>query len=499
MDADRLKVLLSQTETPTLEFKVEYRLSGQAKKATQDEIAKDLLALVNSATYYAREAYLIVGAGDRLSADGTRERKDLRASGYSQRCFFDIFNDRCDPPLPALDYDEVEVDGCHYAAITLRESRYTHWLERDLIDSQGRLKWRKHDVLIRRGDSVYVASPWEREALSEKTELWSPPGSPEPLHKDIRELLQKEITYADQQCASVSGRSIDDIYVERHFKEWDPIFAEGIDREPREEGKKWWDVQDQLRLQAAVVLLGDPGSGKTIELLRESQQRCREALATLEADSEGRALDRLEPAVYVRANRLARLLRDRSGNASECIVDLLLARNQPFSQQARNWLIDRLRAGAVLIAVDGLDEVPQSSKTALWEGLSALSRAACPCPLLLSTRRVGYTPPPLRSPSTWLTLPFTSNELRQAISRWFAGEPEQAARFGILIHNTPPLEDLLASPLLFTLACLVWRAGWSGAAESRHSASPADLIYTSTQPVVFKKLGLSESGSLARN
>jgi hypothetical protein len=81
MTAETLRALLAHKEGPTLEFKLEYVFVGPGGDRNRAEVAKDLLALVNTAGRGADEAaHLILGAGDELRADGTRVPKDSRGA-----------------------------------------------------------------------------------------------------------------------------------------------------------------------------------------------------------------------------------------------------------------------------------------------------------------------------------------------------------------------------------------------------------------------------------
>lgn len=172
LTVDRLRDYLSNKEVPNIEFKLKYTLSGQNKTKNLDEVAKDILALTNSAGRNADDfAYLIIGAGDKLSPDGTRDHDDVRQHHYSARSFLDIVNARCTPPVPNLDYDELLVQGQFYGVVTIPPSPYIHHISRNLDTPQG--LWRKGSVLVRHGDGVAVASFDEMLLMQQQREGWS--------------------------------------------------------------------------------------------------------------------------------------------------------------------------------------------------------------------------------------------------------------------------------------------------------------------------------------
>ena len=117
------KWLAVKDETLRREFKLKYVLKGQGNTKHRDELAKDVMALANTAGRTRDDyAYLIIGAGDKLKADGTRDRDEVRAYGYSRKSILDTVNAKCYPSLPDLAYEEVEVDGNHYGVVIVPPS-----------------------------------------------------------------------------------------------------------------------------------------------------------------------------------------------------------------------------------------------------------------------------------------------------------------------------------------------------------------------------------------
>lgn len=175
VDVQKVRSWLAQKdETPRLEFKLKYVLAGPGNSKHKDELAKDIMALANTAGRAQNdEAHLLLGAGDKLKPDGTRDREDVRSSGYSRKTFLDIVNARSVPPVSDLTYTELELDGSHYGVIEVPPSPYMHELSRDLDATSG--SWRKGAVPIRRGDEVAPASFQEMQLLRTEKESWNKP------------------------------------------------------------------------------------------------------------------------------------------------------------------------------------------------------------------------------------------------------------------------------------------------------------------------------------
>lgn len=173
IDVAQLKEFLERKdESPKVEFKLKCEFSGQDKGKRQDEFAKDLLALANTAGRAANDyARLIIGAGDVLRADGTRAAEDVRPFNFKPEQFLSIVNARCAPPVGNIEYAVVEHAGNFYGVIEIPPSPLVHELTRNLDTPKG--SWQRGSVLVRRGAEVGVASFGELKLMEREKESWS--------------------------------------------------------------------------------------------------------------------------------------------------------------------------------------------------------------------------------------------------------------------------------------------------------------------------------------
>jgi hypothetical protein len=187
IDSTELQALLGKDdETPTIEFKLKYVLTGPDRGKFLDEIAKDLLSLVNTAGRTKDDyAYLIIGAGDKLKPGRVRDKDDVRPYGYSKQQFLNIVNARCVPPVPELNYAAVEAGGNFYGVVEIPPSPYVHELSRNLDTPKG--GWPQGCVLIRRGETVGAASPRELVQMEQEKSSWRLP--PAPTSAQLEEYL----------------------------------------------------------------------------------------------------------------------------------------------------------------------------------------------------------------------------------------------------------------------------------------------------------------------
>jgi len=168
MDSEQLRQLLTQQESATLDFKQEfYHLdtgSGEARKREKHEMIKDILALTNGNPSGAGEtAYLVVGAGDTIDADGNRALYSVNGRVRSREDILKIVNSSCAPPLDDLYCQFVAIDGKQLFVIIIPPSPHVHETTKQL-DTPSRT-FSEYTVLMRQGESVRIAAAADREAI----------------------------------------------------------------------------------------------------------------------------------------------------------------------------------------------------------------------------------------------------------------------------------------------------------------------------------------------
>ncbi len=209
MIPEELEIILRKKEGLKLEFKREYKLDIPPPAGTEeqlwtrflagqwDEFIKDILALANGNVGTATQAgILVVGADNDLPPDGPRQTYDTSYLGLTEKQILEKVNSACDPPIPDIHCERIELEGKILHIITIPPSPHVHETTRVLrpvkepaFDNTGRLRNFKDDkavgtctVFIRRNESVHPAKASERQALE----------------KDKQSILYSSTTHKDQ-------------------------------------------------------------------------------------------------------------------------------------------------------------------------------------------------------------------------------------------------------------------------------------------------------------
>lgn len=202
-----------------------------------------------------------------------------------------------------------------------------------------------------------------------------------------------------------------------------------------------------------LMVLGDPGMGKSWLVRAETHRLARAAHAALES---GVPMGKVIIPVPIRADVLA----DSPGKSLAEAAAGYLASTGGLPLRSVQPLQARIQRGAVVLLVDALDEVPRESAVpggvAPRRRLEELLRRwvstctdAARC--VLTSRLAGYSGPPIPMTREVELLPFTAPDVRAAIKAWnLSGGP--AEKLDELLGN-PAVAGMAGIPLLLALLC----------------------------------------------
>ncbi len=178
MDCQQLRQLIRQPEGLKLDFKRElHKLKHSDKdyaKQQRDEFIRDILSLTNGNVNTAEQkGYLIIGVGDELRPDGTRDLFDV-SNPLNPKQILPRVNSACDPPIPDVHCETVEIDGKNIFVVSIPPSPHLHRTRRDLTTPSK--TYPAGTVFIRRNEEIFPATPEECDViLREKERVFAKP------------------------------------------------------------------------------------------------------------------------------------------------------------------------------------------------------------------------------------------------------------------------------------------------------------------------------------
>jgi len=272
----------------------------------------------------------------------------------------------------------------------------------------------------------------------------------------LNETAEQELRYLDAACLRRSGKPLQSLFVARSFRK---ISRPG--ESPRPDEKQWDEIIEEY---SDLIILGDAGSGKTLQLLYHATTQLMNAQTQLRLDAPE---DKIEFAFYMRAPELATQLLKTRKRLTDAAVRLLEESGR-IPASVSPWILKMLQQGRGVLAIDALDELSesppangtQSARRVLMDSLSAHLTQGRRCSLVVSARKLGYLPDEDVILSQWELLPFTPSELHQAILRWIP-ESDWNNEFLEIVNNTPPFEEMLRVPVLLMLAAQIYREAFT--------------------------------------
>jgi HEAT repeat protein/phage terminase Nu1 subunit (DNA packaging protein) len=220
------------------------------------------------------------------------------------------------------------------------------------------------------------------------------------------------------------------------------------------------DWKQAKKQHQRIMVLADPGMGKSTLLRREACSTAQEERKSLKNNTK-----KLEEVVFPLFLRLSDL-----AETSEEIIDaipVLLQRDySETAAEVMELLREKLKVGKCLLLLDALDEVPteHGQRQPLFEKLNRFAQRKPPCPIICTSRIVGYGGAFVAGVKEVEIVPFSQKQIEQYIETWFrnaAGylndDSVSASSLIQELRNKPQIRGLAQNPLLLSLICSLYQ------------------------------------------
>lgn len=283
------------------------------------------------------------------------------------------------------------------------------------------------------------------EAVSRQLELLRDPDLDEREVRDfvarLKDAVRARFTKVD--LADVHDRArvdLNDIFVE-------PRLSAGISLDV-DDTPQDWGLADTLMSARRVVILGDPGAGKTTVLHRTCT-----GIASLQAVHE----PPLVPLFVTLRTYMP------SGLSLTEYLERSAARDYEMQTVPKGAIEYLLTSGQGFLLLDGLDEILDSSgRRTARDRVESLVRQYPQCRVAVTSRVVGYAEAPLDRNlfAHFRVRDFGPRQIRDYANKWYrlVGQHAQDAEPKALafLRESEELDDLRSTPLLLALLCALF-------------------------------------------
>lgn len=461
MDAEELRRILMRPEGLKLDFKQQLYHIDHVQSSVQlrewGEFIKDVLSLANGNIGTAGQTgYLIIGAADRLSADGTRALFDIDGSQITTKRLLEKVNSFCEPPFADLTVKTVRIEGKRIVVVRIPPSPYLHETTQR-IDTK-KTSYSEHTIFVRRSEHIKIASARERQEIADEKSRWAekrvfqdssrrghatPPHvsrHQSPVDSYLRNIVQRE-EVLDQRYIELSG-------VTQRIRSDKTEFPKGLipnsfrfidlHQNPQLDDPQPLDaIEDALTIHSRFVLLGAPGSGKTLTLRK------------LLLDASRRSLAQAHEPIPILIN-LAQWP-DGFDDVPALIAHECHLRGLP-----------ELHFSELLILFDALNEMPAAVYPARVRGIDEWLQANDSAQVIISSRERDYREREKLSISTVQIYPLDENRAKRLLYAYLGANDAEN-----LIHQLRPddparrssrdLIHLAQNPYLLMMMAYVYR------------------------------------------
>jgi HEAT repeat protein len=225
------------------------------------------------------------------------------------------------------------------------------------------------------------------------------------------------------------------------------------DEEQSKLNQEWLDVRQK---HTRLVILADPGMGKSTLLRQEAGMTARDELDKLKA---GATTDEI---VFPLRLRLSDLAKKNTGGLLDIIPGLVKEAYPKVGKEVLPLLQRKLEQGQCLLLLDAWDEVPTGERSDLRRKLDGFVDNNA-CRVFCTSRIVGYEGNFLRDAQEVELVPFAETQIEQYVTTWFKYVPTEKADTPTTknllqeLRQKPQIQGLAQNPLMLSLICSLYQ------------------------------------------
>jgi HEAT repeat protein/nucleoside phosphorylase len=244
------------------------------------------------------------------------------------------------------------------------------------------------------------------------------------------------------------------------------IYAlKGGEEEIKRQQISWKDAK---REHSRIVALADPGMGKSTLLRMEVSKTILDSLQVLDS---GQPLEEIVIPLFIRLSMLVDEIIATS--TEEAILDFIQNEYPNLLKHHENaevlkflnaFLKKQLLNNKCLLLLDALDEVSPEKRHQLLKKLNVFAKAYPTCPIVGTSRIVGYGGKLVDGAKNMEIVPFSQLQTEQYIETWFTNaqkhlKDQSVSAEGLIqaLRDRPQIGGLAQNPLLLSLICSLYQ------------------------------------------
>jgi HEAT repeat protein len=220
------------------------------------------------------------------------------------------------------------------------------------------------------------------------------------------------------------------------------------------------DWKEAKKRHQRIIVLADPGMGKSTLLRREACLTAQEERQSLRNNTK--TLEEVVFPLFLRLSHLA----ETPEEIIDAIPVLIQRECSETATQVMELLREKLKVGKCLLLLDALDEVPTEhrQRQRLVEKLNRFAQRNPPCPMICTSRIVGYSGAFVAGVKEVEIVPFSQKQIEEYIETWFRNAEgylnnDTVSDSSLIreLRNKPQIRGLVQNPLLLSLICSLYQ------------------------------------------